>query len=359
MFGYVVVNKPELKFREFDVYRAYYCGLCHSLSKRHGLSGQLTLSYDMTFLVILLSSLYEPEHNVTSKRCVVHPLRRQNIISSEFTDYVADMNVILSYFKCLDDWHDDRSVLKLAYSKLLKKGSIGKNLNNVHATSDSTDDGSVAATQPSAVDDGSVAATQSSAVDDGSVTATQSSAVNDGSVTATQPNSDSNNQNSYFTDDSGHLHISPDYSYKNKIEAISSLLDELGTREKMNETNVDVVAGLFGRIMQILFVPFDDIYAKGLGRMGFYLGKFIYIMDAFDDVEEDVKKGRYNVFSNCYTDPDFETHVKDMLTMMMAECSDAFEMLPAVDNADILCNILYSGVWNSYERRVSKNLENK
>ena len=333
MFGYVVVNKPELKFREFDVYRAYYCGLCHSLSKRHGLSGQLTLSYDMTFLVILLSSLYEPEHSVTSKRCIVHPLKRQNIISSEFTDYVADMNVILSYFKCLDDWHDDRSVLKLAYSKLLKKGSIGKNLNNVHATSDSTDDGSVAATQPSAVDDGSVA--------------------------ATQPNSDSNNQNSYFTDDSGHLHISPDYSYKNKIEAISSLFDELGTREKMNETNVDVVAGLFGRIMQILFVPFDDIYAKGLGRMGFYLGKFIYIMDAFDDVEDDVKKGRYNVFSNCYTDPDFETHVKDMLTMMMAECSDAFEMLPAVDNADILRNILYSGVWNSYERRVSKNLENK
>lgn len=346
MFGYVVVNKPELKFREFDVYRAYYCGLCHSLSKRHGLSGQLTLSYDMTFLVILLSSLYEPEHSVTSKRCIVHPLKRQNIISSEFTDYVADMNVILSYFKCLDDWHDDRSVLKLAYSKLLKKGSIGKNLNNVHATSDSTDDGSVAATQPSAVDDGSV-------------TATQSSAVNDGSVTATQPNSDSNNQNSYFTDDSGHLHISPDYSYKNKIEAISSLLDELGTREKMNETNVDVVAGLFGRIMQILFVPFDDIYAKGLGRMGFYLGKFIYIMDAFDDVEDDVKKGHYNVFSNCYTDPDFETHVKDMLTMMMAECSDAFEMLPAVDNADILRNILYSGVWNSYERRVSKNLQNK
>ena len=321
MFGYVVVNKPELKFREFDVYRAYYCGLCHSLSKRHGLSGQLTLSYDMTFLVILLSSLYEPEHNFTSKRCVVHPLRRQNIISSEFTDYVADMNVILSYFKCLDDWHDDISVLKIDYSKLLKKGSIGKNWKSDYSTTELT----------------------------------------------TKCDSDSLNQtptgecdsNSYFTDDSGHLHISPDYSYKDKIDAISSLLDELGTREKMNETNVDVVAGLFGKIMQILFVPFDDIYAKGLGRMGFYLGKFIYIMDAFDDVEEDVKKGRYNVFSNCYTDPDFETRIKDMLTMMMAECSDAFEMLPAVDNADILRNILYSGVWNSYERHVAKNLENK
>ena len=318
MFGYVVVNKPELKFREFDVYRAYYCGLCHSLSKRHGLSGQLTLSYDMTFLVILLSSLYEPEHNVTSKRCVVHPLRRQNIISSEFTDYVADMNVILSYFKCLDDWHDDRSVLKLAYSKLLKKGSIGKNLNNVHATSDSTDDGSVAATQPSA-----------------------------------------NNQNSYFTDDSGHLHISPDYSYKNKIEAISSLLDELGTREKMNETNVDVVAGLFGRIMQILFVPFDDIYANGLGRMGFYLGKFIYIMDAFDDIRVDIEKERFNPLKKEYLATDdkdcFNRRVYDMLLDEISEACAEFEKLPCVQYIDILRNILYAGVWNKFDKIVNGN----
>ena len=359
MFGYIICNKSGLSKEELDRYQSVYCGLCRALGDRFGQKERMSLSFDMAFLALLLSSLYEPEEKGESFRCPVHPLRPQSAVKNEYIDYAADMTILLTYFKCLDDWHDDRSVLKLAYSKLLKKGSIGKNLNNVHATSDSTDDGSVAATQPSAVDDGSVAATQPSAVDDGSVTATQSSAVNDGSVTATQPNSDSNNQNSYFTDDSGHLHISPDYSYKNKIEAISSLLDELGTREKMNETNVDVVAGLFGRIMQILFVPFDDIYAKGLGRMGFYLGKFIYIMDAFDDVEDDVKKGHYNVFSNCYTDPDFETHVKDMLTMMMAECSDAFEMLPAVDNADILRNILYSGVWNSYERRVSKNLQNK
>ena len=286
----------------------------------------------MTFLVILLSSLYEPEHNVTSKR--VHPLRRQNIISSEFTDYVADMNVILSYFKCLDDWHDDRSVLKLAYSKLLKKGSIGKNFKSDYSTTEST----------TKCDSYSLNQTPAGECDSNLLNHTSTGECD---------------SNSYFTDDSGHLHISPDYSYKDKIDAISSLLDELGTREKMNETNVDVVAGLFGKIMQILFVPFDDIYAKGLGRMGFYLGKFIYIMDAFDDVEEDVKKGRYNVFSNCYTDPDFETRIKDMLTMMMSECSDAFEMLPAVDNADILRNILYSGVWNSYERRVAKNLENK
>ena len=31
MFGYIAVNKPELKIREFDRYRAWYCGLCHAL----------------------------------------------------------------------------------------------------------------------------------------------------------------------------------------------------------------------------------------------------------------------------------------------------------------------------------------
>ena len=53
MFGYIIVNKQELKFREFDVYQSYYCGLCQSLKERFGRRGQLTLSYDMTFVALL------------------------------------------------------------------------------------------------------------------------------------------------------------------------------------------------------------------------------------------------------------------------------------------------------------------
>ena len=33
MYGYIVVDQPELKFREFDKYRSYYCGLCDSLAE--------------------------------------------------------------------------------------------------------------------------------------------------------------------------------------------------------------------------------------------------------------------------------------------------------------------------------------
>ena len=53
MFGYIVVNQPELKMKEYDEYRKYYCGLCKSLKDRYGARGQISLSYDMTFLYLL------------------------------------------------------------------------------------------------------------------------------------------------------------------------------------------------------------------------------------------------------------------------------------------------------------------
>ena len=42
MFGYVVVNKPEMKFKEFDLYHSYYCGLCKTLKNRFGFLSSFT-----------------------------------------------------------------------------------------------------------------------------------------------------------------------------------------------------------------------------------------------------------------------------------------------------------------------------
>ena len=61
MFGYIVCNQSEMKFKEYDEYHKYYCGLCRGLRNRYGVKGQLSLSYDMTFLIMLLTGLYEPE----------------------------------------------------------------------------------------------------------------------------------------------------------------------------------------------------------------------------------------------------------------------------------------------------------
>ena len=90
--------------------------------------------------------------------------------------------------------------------------------------------------------------------------------------------------------------------------------------------------------------------------MGFYLGKFIYIMDAYEDVEKDVEKGNYNPFSEDYIMEGFQERVKQILIMMMSEACREFEKLPIIKYADILRNILYSGVWCRFET-VSKKRE--
>ena len=120
MFGYVVMNKPEIKFKDFDMYRSFYCGLCRELKERYGLSGQITLTYDMTFVILLLSGLYEPPTKKGSTRCIVHPVRRQPVRKNAITEYAADMNIFLTYYKCKDDWNDERSIPGLIFGKLLE-----------------------------------------------------------------------------------------------------------------------------------------------------------------------------------------------------------------------------------------------
>lgn len=121
MFGVVTAHSGLLTKEQNERYRAYYCGLCRSLRLRHGEAAGLTLTYDMTFLVMLLSSLYEPEDETQgSEKCVVHPIKEHQYLRSEISDYAADMNIALAYLKCLDDWHDDASLSSLAESKLLE-----------------------------------------------------------------------------------------------------------------------------------------------------------------------------------------------------------------------------------------------
>ena len=76
-------------------------------------------------------------------------------------------------------------------------------------------------------------------------------------------------------------------------------------------------------------------------------------MDAYEDMEKDEKDGNYNVFllrrKKLSDDEAFEQEAYQILQMMMAECSRVFEKLPILEHAEILRNILYSGVWCRYE----------
>ncbi|MBQ8080388.1 MAG: hypothetical protein IJ240_00665 [Clostridia bacterium] len=122
MFGYINIASGLLDKEAQNRYRAFYCGLCRTLRDRFGQLGRLTLSNDITFLCILLSSLYENDGAAQTGVCPVHPLRKQQYRLSKATEYAADMNILLAYYTALDDVKDEKSAAKAMQARNLKSG---------------------------------------------------------------------------------------------------------------------------------------------------------------------------------------------------------------------------------------------
>ena len=120
MFGYLAPEGASLTAEQLQRYKACYCGLCRCLQDRHGVSARLTLNYDMTFLLLLLESLYEPEEREGDETCLIHPFRSRPWQRSEATDYAADMNMALAYLKRRDDWEDDGNLVALGQAKTMR-----------------------------------------------------------------------------------------------------------------------------------------------------------------------------------------------------------------------------------------------
>ena len=108
MFGYVTIRKDDLKVKDYNKYQAYYCGLCQDIKEAYGKKGQATLTFDMTFLSILLTGLYECETKEEEHYCFLHPGKKHKCLRNKYTKYCADMNVLLAYYNLLDDWEDEK-----------------------------------------------------------------------------------------------------------------------------------------------------------------------------------------------------------------------------------------------------------
>lgn len=280
MFGYININQKELSEENKKIYQAYYCGLCQKLKTNCGTKGQMLLSYDLTFLIVLLTGLYELENTETEFTCPLHPTKKRTAYINKATEYAADMNLILAYQNLLDDWKDEKSYTKKAFVKILDK----------------------------------------------------------------------------------------DYTrivskYPRQVKALEEFMRKTAEVEKNKETNLDLVAGLTGEMLGEIMCWREDEWQEELRTLGFYMGKFIYLMDAYEDYDADQKKNCYNplVYMEKENDQEFDTFCKLLLTSMMSECAKSFERLPILLHADILRNILYSGVWSKYEylQLRKKKLEEK
>lgn len=269
MFGYVNAYKDLLRVCDYNVFRGYYCGLCKQLGKSFNQLTRLGLSYDMTFLAILLSSLEGKGFDLKYEKCIAHPVSKRPVIKGDDSIiYSADMSVILTYMKLKDDWDDEHSpktLGRVAYFFAMKKTAK---------------------------------------------------------------------------------------KYPAQYKSIKDNLQRLSHLENANCQNLDEVADCFGNLLKSIFDKNGN--SKSLSWLGYHIGRFIYITDAYNDIENDIKNKSYNPFVSMYGNnmkkEDFKQTVIGSLEFTLSEISNAYNLLDIKKNKELLDNIIYLGL--------RKNLDN-
>lgn len=262
MFGYVKIYKPELKVREFELYRSAYCTVCKRLGKKYGHLMRFSLSYDFAFLAALGLSLSGECPDIKKSHCVYNPLKKCSY--TEGCDSVFNLtcaaSVIMLYYKLTDDVRDSgllagllrriyRAAVKGKYKRAVRDypaiEAVVANMNSTQIESESAHCGIDAAAEPTAVALGEICA--------------------------------------MLTDD----------AVKKRI----------------------------------------------LERIGYCVGKWVYLADALDDLEKDIKRGNFNPL----TDTDIDNTVGN-LNVCSNEAGASYELISSGVYSPILKNIFYLGM---------------
>jgi len=289
MLGYVTTEKQELKMREYEIYRGYYCGVCKSIGKRYGQIPRFALSYDAAFLAMVLASLTDEPDLVSKEHCIIHPVKKNTAIRNEAIDYAADVMLILTWYKLLDDAKDDKKVSANAALTLFKP--LYKKLKKTR----------------------------------------------------------------------GPL-----------CDEIAGNLQEMARLESAKSNNLDQVSETFAKILEAVFLfgpcDVDKDTQRVLGRLGYHLGKWIYLMDAWDDLEDNIKTGAYNplVYRYEYDGVEsieaFRERIKSNcewhLLVCCGEMGKALDLLEIRKNNGIIENIVYLGLLRRTEKVLGKEDEN-
>ena len=287
MFGYVTPLKPEMKIREYETFRAYYCGVCMHIKDNFGNVPRMTLNYDMTFLAILLDALHSEGPKFEMKRCIAHPHNKKPMaIKGEALSYAAAMNVSLIYYKLIDDVNDDKSLKSKVGAMVLSpyKKKFNRNVTKVN-------------------------------------------------------------------------------------DIIEENLNKLALLEKeKNFNSIDEICDPFSLIVaNILELYPEEIdndseeLRSNLYNLGYAIGKWIYVIDALDDLEEDINNNKFNPINYLYNKEnksykEFIEEIKPRIEFTILNCGynckEALDMLPLKRNKEILENIISLGMMDKYTRIV-------
>ena len=284
MFGYIQIQKSEMKVKEYETYKAVYCALCREMGRRYGRITRLSLSYDLTFLALLCVGLSENEVSAEKKRCVCNPFKKCVYCNCRNAySLPAAASVITLYYKAEDDARDEKGLKKIS-AKLLKL--IYRN---------------------------------------------------------------------------PHKKAAEDYP---EIETLCrDYISAQKSVEEQETADLDIAANPTAEFMQGLFgsLTKDEKNKRVLYRLGYCLGRWLYLVDALDDMEKDRKTGAYNPFL-CKEKCDGKENSKEIfsrsLMMSEAEAQAAHELLENHRLRTVTENILYLGLEKS-RKKVRSNLNER
>lgn len=278
MFGYVKIFKPELKIKDYEIYKGIYCSLCKALGKNYGLTSRLSLNYDFTFLALVRMAVndefsgFTPSHcsfNI-AKKCLACPKEQEDI------NYSSAVSAIVVFHKIKDNITDNSFFKKLpfifiypfsffSYKKATKK---------------------------------------------------------------------------YF-----HLAQVLDEQMKNQRDL-----------EKNKCTSIDKAADPTAKALsEIISHGFENDEKKIMTYFGYCLGRLLYILDAVDDLEDDLKSKGYNTFLLQNEEiPEIRKQAEMIINTTMDEIAKAYELLEINRCKDILDNIIYYGFDKTIDKVLKK-----
>ncbi len=271
MLGYIKAYKPELRIKEFEMYKAVYCSLCKQMGKRYGFLTRFTLSYDFTFLTLLNMSLAEETCSLDKGRCVCNPLKK--CIYCKGTDDVFSMpaaaSVIMVYYNIRDNVMDERGIKRLFYRFL----SLVFRRAHKKAAAD----------------------------------------------------------------------------FPQIEEAVKDYITAQSELEAKAVSDMDAAAAPTSVVLSKIFplCSNNEKEKRVLERLGYCLGRYIYLADARADMEEDKKKGRYNPLLSY---EDGASRAERNIYMCIHESINAFELMEIRQLKNILGNIIYMGLEDTYKR---------
>ena len=277
MFGYVIIDKPNILVKDYATYRSYYCGLCKRIGKNYGQAMRFTINYDIVLLSLLAHNYEKTEPVFAGENCIAHPFGKKIPVakSNEILDRVADINTILGYYKVLDDVIDEG---RHHFFKFFMKQKIKK----------------------------------------------------------------------------------AEKKYPDLCRKIDQEYGNLRELEKQNCLDIDMLGNCFGNIMVAVG---DTITQKSdcfLRNLCYNLGKWIYFIDAIDDINEDKKENKFNPFvsKNIELNENFynknEPIWRKLLYTAMDKIMQNYDQMDITISEGCLSNIIYMGLKARSEKIITR-----